>query len=114
LSLKLDHTVTFDGESIHVPNIKALHQSKLDQVIRNVIPFGMEVNKTPYYNMERNFPWAMANAMNLRFVHKFKQRFGISITPTVYDYKWFVNKCKSIRMNLSRAECSLGTLGGGR
>ena len=43
----------------------------------------------------------------------FRNRFGIDMRPTFYDYKWFEKKCNDIGMNVKRAVNSIGTLGGG-
>jgi RNA-splicing ligase RtcB len=90
-----------------------IDKKKLDEAIRAVVPFGMEVRKTPVYNMERNFPWDKASKLSILCMAKLNQKFGTSVQPTVYDYKWFEAKCNDIGMNVKRAVNSIGTLGGG-
>ncbi len=88
-------------------------KKKLDKQIRAVVPFGKEVRKAPVYNMETNFPWHQANKLSIICMAKLNQKFGTSVKPTVYDYKWFEAKCNDIGMNVKRAINSIGTLGGG-
>jgi len=90
-----------------------ISRESLDQLIRERIPFGQEVHKYTLYNMEKSFPWDIANHQNLKFCKEFNQRFNANMQPTHYNYEWFENKCKSIGMNITRCVRSLGTLGGG-
>jgi tRNA-splicing ligase RtcB (3'-phosphate/5'-hydroxy nucleic acid ligase) len=84
-----------------------------DKLIRSEVPFGTNVRKTPAYNFEKEFPWDLSRDQNKLLCLKFKESFGISMEPTFYDYKWFLEKCESIKMNSQRAINSIGTLGGG-
>lgn len=94
---------------------------KVDDLIREAIPFGFEVHsKKSLMNMERDFPWTnkgfpwkATSEKNRRFCMAFNKKFNKRMTPTEYDYKWFLYKCVDIGMDPTRASNSLGTLGGG-
>ena len=99
---------------ISLPEDIVIDREKLDEQVRSVVPFGKEVRETPVYNMERDFPWSVAAALNIKFCQAFKKKFNVKlIVPTLYNYKWFEDKCNQIGMNVKRAVNSIGTLGGG-
>jgi len=91
-----------------------ISRTELDKLIRAAIPFGKEVRDKAYRDFARddNF-WRKASDRNLRFCMEFHRKFGVVISPTRYDYDWFEQKCKDIQLDVKRALCSLGTLGGG-
>ena len=86
----------------------------IDTLIRQEIPFGFEVRDKAIYNMERKFPWAEVMETNRRFCLEFNSRFDVKMTPTPYNYVWFLEKCDQIGAKIDRTEKSLGTLGGGK
>ncbi len=97
------------GMDIHL-NLK-----KVDELIREAIPFGFKVHdKKPLMNMERDFPWKNLSEYNRQFCLAFNKKFNKRMIPTEYNYDWFSRKCDTIGMNLKRANNSLGTLGGGK
>jgi tRNA-splicing ligase RtcB (3'-phosphate/5'-hydroxy nucleic acid ligase) len=112
-------TVGVDGNCgmlTHIFDVKELTISRgsLDKLIREAVPFGKEVRAKAYRASEKKDTlWRGSSNRNLRFCMEFYRRFGVTITPTRYDYEWFEQKCKDIRMDVKRALCSLGTLGGG-
>lgn len=116
LAIKLENT-TFDGEYISTKRedkTSLTARSTLDKAIRDIIPFGKEVHPKAKINMERNFPWQIVDALNHHFVMAFNKKFpAMPMKPTTYSYEWFEKKCEQIGMNVERAVCSLGTLGGG-
>lgn len=85
----------------------------IDTVIRQEIPFGFEVRDKAIYNMEKKFPWAVVMETNRRFCLEFNSKFGLQMTPTPYNYTWFLNKCDQIHAKIDRTEKSLGSLGSG-
>lgn len=92
-----------------------LDLERVDEIIRETIPFGFEVHgNKPLMNMERKFPWKEVSEQNRQFCMAFNRKFNKSMAPTKYAYDWFLRKCNAINMNASRANNSLGTLGGGK
>jgi len=86
---------------------------KLDDRIRELIPFGFEVREKDPCNMEKDFHWDEANLVSKNFCYNYNRKFLENMKPMTYDYKWFMKKCEEIRMSPTRAIRSLGTLGGG-
>jgi len=100
--------------SVSLPTGIHLYLKRVDEMIREAIPFGFEVHDTkPLMNMERYFPWKMLSEQNRQFCMAFNRKFNKSMTPIEYTYDWFLHKCNAINMNAIRANNSLGTLGGG-
>ena len=88
---------------------------KLDEKIRNVVPFGNKVNQrsaVPSKYFEKNFPWAEANDIAKKFIVTYNRKFGTDFKFVEFNYNWFLNKCKEIGMRQD-AEMGIGTLGGG-
>lgn len=92
----------------------AMDLKRVDEMIREAIPFGFEVHESkPLMNMEREFPWRAISEQNRIFCMAFNTKFDKKMISTKYDYDWFLCKCDEIDMNSDRASNSLGTLGGG-
>jgi RNA-splicing ligase RtcB len=70
--------------------------------IRRAIPFGQNVHKNSIINFEKEFPWNEANKAAKMFD---------GYEP--YDMKWFIDKCKQIKVDVKYVSNSIGTLGGG-
>lgn len=87
---------------------------EIDRAIRNQIPFGFNVRKSPY-NMEKKFPWeeARSRSRHLALESHNNPRFDCEIDPVEYDMNYFLKKCEDIGLNSQRAMNSIGTLGGG-
>lgn len=112
LSAKISDT-TFDGKNFD--GSKIMGRDWVDKYIRSFIPFGKEVQISSVYKaMERQFPWKDATELNRQFVMAYERRTGNKMPHTPYSYYWFEDKCKQIGMDISRAELSIGTLGGGK
>jgi tRNA-splicing ligase RtcB (3'-phosphate/5'-hydroxy nucleic acid ligase) len=100
------------GDSITENKDKLL---KIDEKIRNVIPFGSNVQQksaVPSKYFEKNFPWSEANDIAKKFIVNYNNKFGTDFKFVEFDYDWFLNKQKSIGMRQD-AELAIGTLGGG-
>ena len=85
---------------------------KLEEIIRDVIPFGFNIHPKPVMNMERQFPWDEVYKDTIQFINIMK--LNHIIEPVIYDYKLFKRKCKTINSSIRKAERSIGTLGGGK
>lgn len=92
--------------------MEGIPRNTLDDMIRSTIPFGKEVYDFDAYNM-KSFPWDRATELNRNFVMAYKNKTRQTMPHTIYDYKWFEEKCKQIGISQQRAERSIGTLGGG-
>lgn len=88
---------------------------KVDLDLRRRLPFGFDVRKTPALNVEREFPWTLANASLARMASLYNKRFETKhdFRDHEYNYRWLCEKVKSIEASQRRVENSLGTLGGG-
>ena len=71
-----------------------LDRIELDKKIREKIPFGTNVRKTPIINFKRDLNWNQINPK--------------------YSYEFFESFCKRIEIDPFYAQCSVGTLGGGK
>jgi len=119
LSFKLPPHMSIDDAGcitgVNNEGIKTLMtRETLDTAIRSYIPFGKETYSVVCYNMVKDFPWKRANELNRSFVMAFNRLFNETMQLTEYSYKWFEKKCEQIDMNVRRAICSIGTLGGGK
>jgi RNA-splicing ligase RtcB len=88
---------------------------KLDEKIRNVVPFGNQIQQrsaVPSKYFEKNFPWTEANDIAKKFIVNYNRKFGTDLKFVEFNYDWFLNKCKEIGMRQD-AEMGIGTLGGG-
>lgn len=112
LSQKLNDVTLLPDRSLSTPRGN-LSRISVNELIRDIIPFGKEVYDYNFFNMERFFPWNEATELNRKFVIAYKRKTGYDMPITNYDYKWFAEKCKQIGMSQQRAERSIGTLGSG-
>lgn len=78
--------------SFNIGKIKLNHQ-ELDEKIREKIPFGINVRRTPILNFERDFKWDYADCK--------------------WTYNWFKELCKRVDIDQFYAQQSVATLGGG-
>jgi len=88
---------------------------KLDEKIRNVVPFGNQIQQrssVPSKYFEKNFPWDEANDIAKKFIVTYNRKFGTDFKFVEFNYNWFLNKSKEIGMRQD-AEMAIGTLGGG-
>jgi RNA-splicing ligase RtcB len=111
-TMKLEKVKLLSNGEFSTPSTSSLSRKTLDDMIRSVIPFGKEVYDSDAYNM-KYFPWDRVTELNRKFVMAYKNKTGQTMPHTIYDYKWFEDKCKQIGLSQQRAERSLGTLGGG-
>ena len=114
----IPNTVGVDGgcgmQSVNLGKDLCLDLKKVDEMIREAIPFGFEVHENkPLMNMERQFPWKQVSEQNRQFCLAFNRKFNKSMAPTKYTHEWLLHKYDAINMNARRANNSLGTLGGG-
>ena len=88
---------------------------KIDEKIRNIIPFGNNIQKrssVPSKYFENNFPWNEANIIANKFVVNYNEKFKTDFKFIEFNYDWFLKKQKEIGMRQD-AEMAIGTLGGG-
>ena len=95
-----------------IDNIKDLN--KFDQEVRRRIPMSMKVHKKPILNMERDFPYKELTEYARKFVMVYNKKFNTSYPLAEYSYERFKKRCNEININPWYAQCSLGTLGGGK
>lgn len=98
-----------DSETID--GIKDLE--KFNQEVRQAIPMGMKVHREPVFNMERDFPYKEIVEYSRKFVTAYNEKFKTNYPLAECSYKQFEALCKRIDADQWRAQCSLGTLGGG-
>jgi len=113
LSMEFNDNVTFNGESIDVPETINISRETIDKSIRTLVPFGTDVHKNAKYDIKQ-FPWNKAIERCRNFVMAFNKQHGTNMGVTEYNYEWFESKCKQIKMDVGRAINSIGTLGGGK
>lgn len=92
--------------------------AKLDRDIRNKIPFGESVRQrspqATYELVEGDQFFQEVNSKLNAFWVQLRNKFGVGVPkPPTVSYQWYMDKCKDIGMDFSRAQASLGTLGGG-
>lgn len=80
--------------SSNIGKIK-LNKSELDSKIREIVPFGINVRKTPFINFERNIKWE-------------------TIGEKKWTFQWFLNLCERVKIDPFYAQQSVGSLGGGK
>lgn len=92
-----------------------LDREEVDKAIRKVIPFGTEIRKSGnQFDLSEAQILMMQSKLDSMWM-KLKQFFGNDVTPAPrIDMKWYQNLCAKIGMNFTRAQKSIGTLGGGR
>jgi RNA-splicing ligase RtcB len=88
----------------------------LDDLIREKIPFGFNVNQKHFPSLNDEIKKEMSLLVNL-FSYNYHKSFLYSGGPTykapVITDKWIIDKCEQIGMDYGRFLSSLGTLGGG-
>ena len=87
---------------------------KFDQQVRQAIPMSMKTHKKPILNMERDFPYKKVTEYARNFVMAYNKKFGTKYPLANYSYDLFKKRCLDINIDPWYAQCSLGTLGGGR
>jgi RNA-splicing ligase RtcB len=92
---------------------KNISVQDIDYHIRRFIPFGENVHHFSHVDMKKDFPWKKATETARLFTLAYNKEYGTTYNPTVFTYDYFVQKCAEIGMSSSRAELSIGTLGGG-
>lgn len=99
------------------PMPKDLDLPKLDIDIREKVPFGMNIreqNDNKFILKEGHPIFNYAHQELIQMWIKLREKFGRQVTaPPEVNYKWWINKCTEIGVDLNRAQYSLGTLGGG-
>lgn len=88
--------------------------SGFDKQIRELVPMGMNVNKRPIFNFEREFDWEALNRKLYSLKPLFDKIFNIDSKLPHYSYEWFKNKCKELDIDQWYCQCSIGSLGGGK
>jgi tRNA-splicing ligase RtcB (3'-phosphate/5'-hydroxy nucleic acid ligase) len=90
------------------------HYLELDSLIRKMIPFGTKVHDPSDYDYKiSNFPWKEVNEQGRLFTMAYNKKYNTNHTPPEYTKRWFLEKCRQIDMDLTRAVRSIGTLGSG-
>jgi hypothetical protein len=95
-----------------IENIKDLN--KFDQEVRQRIPMSMKTHKKPILNMERDFPYKELTEYARKFVMAYNKKFDTNYPLAEYSYERFKKRCNEINIDPWYAQCSLGTLGGGK
>lgn len=95
-----------------IKNINDFNQ--FDQKVRQAIPMGMKTHNKPKLNMERNFPYKELFEYARKFIMAYNKKFDTNYPLVDYDYKWFQEMCDRVGIDQWYAQCSLGTLGGGK
>lgn len=74
----------------------------------------MKTHKKPIFNIERNFPYKEVMEYARKFVMAYNKKFNTSYPLVEYGYEQFKEMCNRINIDPFYAQCSLGTLGGGK
>jgi RNA-splicing ligase RtcB len=87
----------------------------IDYIIRDAVPLGFNVHSSPVATIEKNFPWQEANEEAITFFKKFDAMFDTKASEDFegFDYKNYLDSCKSKNINPAQVDSSIGTLGGG-
>ena len=104
--------------SVNIGNDISINKDNLlriDKVIRNVIPMGTRIHdrssvRSGYF--KENFNWDETTNQARKFIMAYNKKFGTEYDYVRYDYDWFLNKCREIKMT-QNAQLAIGTLGGG-
>jgi len=92
--------------------IKTTDLKKFDAKVKKLVPTGANTHKEAVFNIKDDFDWDKLNKMSVDFSKKYKDKFGVYVTPVIYNYKWFTDMCDRVGMSVDRAEKSIGTMGG--
>ena len=95
-------------------DLSGLDFLKLDKQVREVVPMGKDVFDSPKINMKQFCILRSINNDVCEFGNSFNKRYGTSFKVPEIDYDWFVDLCKRAGVDSHYAECSIGTLGGGK
>lgn len=93
----------------------SMDYERLHSVISSKVPHGIAVHDSPVIRMEEQFPWQEAARVAGQFARAHNEKFASAIHQQIprYDQRWFMETCRRIGIDIGRAQCSLGTLGGG-
>ncbi len=99
--------------SINIGKTLPLSLEKLDNKIRQQIPFGANVHDNAMMHLKNEFPWKAASVKAEKFAMQYREITGSKIDIPYFSEDWFLNKCKTLGGNVRRFINSMGTLGGG-
>lgn len=89
-----------------------LGKELVDRKIREVIPFGYNVNAKIAHNPEA-MNWSKLQVLAGNFAWAFNNKFGTNIQPPEYNLDWYKQNCRAIGVDFDRVARSIGSLGGG-
>lgn len=92
--------------------LQDLPPERIDGLIREVVPFGTDVNKSSN-RRGIDLLLTLVNPQLVVFVEKFNKKFNRNYTAPFINVDALKDMCKKINMDYERAVNSLGTLGGG-
>lgn len=84
-----------------------------DAVVRSSIPMSFKHRAKPGLNIERDFPWALANTSVHVFTTRLNEKLGTSFKPGKYTVDWMLEAGEKYGCKPNTVINSLGTLGGG-
>ena len=89
--------------------------AKVDRKIRQIVPVGNRngSHKTAVVNFSKDFPFQQASKVLWEFTRSFSKLMGVNYVPVEYNYEWFEKLCARVDVDISKAQRSVGTLGGG-
>jgi RNA-splicing ligase RtcB len=99
--------------SANIGNVLPIEKYKLDEFIRLHIPMGMTVHTKEIFDIKNRFPWKHVNELGREFIMSYNKKFGAKYPLIDYSYDWFIDRCKTVKMDAKRAVESIGTMGGG-
>ena len=85
-----------------------------NQKVRQLVPMGSNVHSEPVINVKKGFNWEGLQMDVRLFTMEYNKRYGVSYKVPTTDYNFFANLCKRVGCDQHYAECSIGTLGGGK
>lgn len=99
--------------STNLGRLENLDLARIEQRIRQHIPFGFDINDRSVINVEREYDWKEARARAQSFAVAYQNRFSIAVPPPpYYDIKWLLDKCHLIGCDPKRVLNSLMSNGG--
>jgi len=103
--------------AVKIEKPKTLNLEEIDKTIRNRIPFGPNVrqnDETHRLKEGDKFFTEVQSDMNQMWL-RLNEKFNIKAPkPPQVSYQWFMDKCKEIGQDFTRAQMGIGTLGGGK
>ena len=106
--------------SVNIGSELNMSLKELDEEIRTRVPMGINIHETKSrigklskFSFSKHFPWKEMNDNLKAFFVKYNKEFNTSFEVSEIDYRSFVDRFKTMRLEIKRVSSAIGTLGGG-